>query len=83
MVAVGTAEGVALKEGDVAGVWKAIEANPPAMTSSMSHDRRAGKPLEVNYLSGAVVRLGQKHGVPTPTHTFITQALAIDAGGKR
>jgi 2-dehydropantoate 2-reductase len=83
VVAVGAAIGVKLNEGDVAGVWKAIEANPPAMTSSMAHDRRAGKPLELNYLSGGVVRLGKKHGVPTPTHTFITQALAIDVGGKR
>ena len=83
VVAVAAAEGVELKESDVASVWKAIEANPPAMTSSMSHDRRAGKPLEVNYLSGAVVRLGSRHGVSTPTHAFITQALAIDVGGRR
>jgi 2-dehydropantoate 2-reductase len=48
----------------------------------MAHDRRAGKPLEVNYLSGAVVRIGEQYGVPTPTHRFITQALAIEAPGK-
>jgi 2-dehydropantoate 2-reductase len=53
------------------------------MTSSMAHDRKAGKPMEVNYLSGAVVRLGEKHGIATPTHAFITQALAIDAPGRR
>ena len=41
-----------------------------------------GKPLEVNYLSGAVVRIGEKHGVQAPTHKFITQALAIDVAGK-
>ena len=83
VMAVGMAAGVPLKPEDFAGVWKAIESNPAAMTSSMAHDRRAGKPLEVDYLSGAVVRLGERHGVPTPTHRFITQALAIDAGGRR
>ena len=72
-----------LKPDDFANVWKAVEGQPPTMTSSMAHDRRAGKPLEVDYLSGAVVRIGEQHGVPTPTHKFIQQALAIDAAGKR
>ena len=83
VIAVGMAAGVPLKADDFTGAWKAVEGNPPGMTSSMAHDRRAGKPLEVNYLSGAVVRLGEKHGVPTPTHKFITQALAIDAAGRK
>jgi 2-dehydropantoate 2-reductase len=45
-------------------------------------DRRAGKPLEINYFSGTLVRMGQKLGVPTPTHKFIAQALSIDASGR-
>ncbi|MEZ5818956.1 MAG: 2-dehydropantoate 2-reductase [Hyphomicrobiaceae bacterium] len=82
VLAVGKAEGVKVGEEDFGNVWKGVEANPPGMTSSMAHDRRAGKPLEVNYLSGAVVRIGERHGVATPTHKFITQALAIDVAGK-
>jgi 2-dehydropantoate 2-reductase len=82
VIAVGTAEGVGFKDGDFESLMKTVDGNPPGMTSSMSHDRRAGKPLEVNYLSGAVVRIGEKHGVPAPTHRFITQALAIDAAGQ-
>ena len=35
-----------------------------------------GKPLEVDYLSGALVRIGKAHGVPAPTHQFIADALA-------
>jgi 2-dehydropantoate 2-reductase len=83
VIAVGRAEGVNLTDADFTALMKAFDSNPPAMTTSMAHDRRAGKPLEVNYLSGAVVRLGEKHGIPTPTHRFITDALAIDAAGKR
>ncbi|MGE0699461.1 MAG: 2-dehydropantoate 2-reductase [Hyphomicrobiaceae bacterium] len=83
VIAVGMASGVKLTPDDFANAWKVAEANPPAMTSSMSHDRRAGKPLEVNFLSGAVVRLGEKLGVPTPTHKFIAQALSIDAAGRK
>ncbi|MGE0765688.1 MAG: 2-dehydropantoate 2-reductase [Hyphomicrobiaceae bacterium] len=82
VIAVGKAAGVNLTDDDFALVWKGVEGNPRGMTSSMAHDRKAGKPLEVNYLSGAVARLGKLHGVPTPTHTFITQALAIEAAGK-
>lgn len=82
VIAVGIADGIDLKPDDFAGVWRAIEGQPPAMTSSMAHDRRAGKPLEVNSLSGAVVRLGARHGVPTPTHKFIVDALSIDAAGR-
>lgn len=81
-IAVGNAAGGYLKPDDFAGLMKTIDGNPPAMTSSMSHDRRAGKPLEVNYLSGAVVRIGEKLGVAAPTHKFITQALSVDAAGK-
>jgi 2-dehydropantoate 2-reductase len=42
----------------------------------MAHDLEVGNPLELPWLSGAVVRLGEKHRVATPTHRFITQALA-------
>jgi 2-dehydropantoate 2-reductase len=83
VIAVGIAAGVPLTTEDFTRIWKAVEGQPPAMTSSMAHDRNAGKPLEVNFLSGAVVRIGEKHGVPAPTHKFITQALAIAAGGTR
>jgi 2-dehydropantoate 2-reductase len=83
VIAVGTAEGAAFGAGDFEGLMKTVDGNPPAMTSSMSHDRQAGKPLELEYLSGAVVRIGEKHGVPTPTHRFITQALALEVDGKK
>jgi len=81
VIAVGKAAGGGLEHDDVAAIIKTVDALPPAMTSSMSHDRTAGKPLELNWLSGGVVRIGQKVGVPTPTHRFIQQALALEASG--
>lgn len=81
VIAVADAAGGYLKPDDQAALMKAIDGNPPAMTSSMSHDRQAGKPLEVDFLSGAVVRIGERLGVPTPTHRFIADALAVDAAG--
>jgi 2-dehydropantoate 2-reductase len=55
---------------------------PAEMTSSMCHDLVAGKPLELAGLSGAVSRLGEECGVPTPTHRFIADALSPFAAGK-
>jgi 2-dehydropantoate 2-reductase len=83
VIDVAKAEGIAIKQGDFESVMKTIDDLPDGMVSSMAHDKRAGKPLEVNWLSGGVVRVGKRHGVPTPTHAFITQALSVDAAGKK
>jgi 2-dehydropantoate 2-reductase len=82
VIDVAKAEGIAIKPGDFESVMKTIDDLPDGMVSSMAHDKRAGKPLEVNWLSGGVVRAGERHGVPTPTHAFIAQALSVDAAGK-
>ena len=81
-IAVGTAAGVPFKSTDFATIMNGADSSPPEMVSSMLVDRRAGKPLEINYLSGTLVRMGDKLGVPTPTHKFIAQALSIDADGR-
>jgi 2-dehydropantoate 2-reductase len=52
------------------------------MMASMAHDIVAGKPIEVEGLSGALVRLGAQAGVPTPSHKFIVQALAPFVAGE-
>ena len=41
----------------------------------MLEDLERGKPLELPWLSGAVVRLGARRGVPTPTHALIETLL--------
>ena len=83
VIAVGQAAGGGLKPDDMAAMMNIVDNLPEKMISSMAHDRAAGKPLELNWLSGAVVRLGDKHGVPTPTHRFIAQALALEAAGRK
>ncbi len=49
---------------------------PPGGRASMLDDLERGKRLELDDLSGEVVRLGAAHGVPTPTHKFVAQALS-------
>ena len=37
----------------------------------MAVDLLRGNRIELPWLSGKVVELGKKHGVPTPTHAFM------------
>jgi 2-dehydropantoate 2-reductase len=78
--------GVALKTGlvseDAARTMKLIDGLPKEMTASMCHDLLAGKPIEIEGLSGAVARLAERQGVPAPTHAFIAAALAPFTDGR-
>jgi 2-dehydropantoate 2-reductase len=56
-------------------------ANPSAR-GSMYFDLVAGKPLELDAVTGAVVRLGGEMGVPTPYNFGIYATLAPVAGGR-
>jgi 2-dehydropantoate 2-reductase len=48
----------------------------------MCHDLLAGKPIEVEGLSGAVARLAQEHGLAAPANAFIAAALAPFTDGR-
>ena len=47
----------------------------PELKASMCRDVEAGRPLEVGWLNGAVVRFGERAGVPTPANRRILDAL--------
>jgi len=63
-------------------VWQFVMALPPNVHASMLDDLQRGKRLELEYLSGEVVRLGLKHDVPTPIHATFRAALMpfVDGG---
>jgi 2-dehydropantoate 2-reductase len=48
----------------------------------MYHDLESGNRLEVDWLSRAVVELGQAVGVPTPLNRAVSDILALHASGK-
>lgn len=72
---VARARKVAMADTAVEDTLKFIDGIPPAATNSLQRDIAAGKPSELDYWSGAVVRLGREAGVPTPTHAFIYDCL--------
>ena len=61
--AVATADGVQL---DAGAEWAIIEAMPDDLTTSAARDAAAGRPTELDAITGAVVRVGVRLGVPTP-----------------
>lgn len=74
-VAVGSAEGATLQRDQAAQTLTFLRALPPGSTSSMLADRLAGRPMEYDGMTGSVIRLGRKHGIPTPVSTRILSEL--------
>lgn len=68
---VAQAQKIALTEADVDRMMTVFETFSPDTTSSMQRDLLAGRPSELEYQSGAVVRFGREFGVPTPIHGCI------------
>jgi 2-dehydropantoate 2-reductase len=81
-VAVGVAMNSGLTPADIGDLIKLLDGFPEGLMASMAHDLLAGKPIEIDGLSGAVARLGAQCGVPAPTHAFIAQALAPFTNGR-
>ena len=80
-VAVGRALGVALPADYADQRLAFVDGLPEVMTSSMHHDLKAGKRLEVSWLSGGVAQLGEKAGVPTPMNRAVWEILALHEMG--
>lgn len=81
VVAVAKAKGVDLGADAVERTLKTIDAMPADMKASMLFDLERGNRLEVEWLSGAVWRLGQAAGIETPVHRVAYAALKPFAGG--
>src|SRR5262249_28786733 len=81
IVDVGKACGVRL-EPEILDNWVNLLPSLPAeLTPSMLVDLKAGRRLELQWLTGKVVQLGREHGVPTPVNSVIYAALKPYADG--
>ncbi|MFC5140769.1 2-dehydropantoate 2-reductase [Actinomycetospora rhizophila] len=75
VMAVGCAVGAALTDADVDGLVALYDAMLPGQGTSMLYDRLAGRPLEHEYLTGAVVATGRRTGVATPLNSAVLALL--------
>lgn len=79
-VAVGRAEGAKLPDGIPKQVLAGYRAGSPDSINSMLADRMAHRPLELDTRNGVIVRLGEKHRIPTPanrTAIALLRAMAV------
>ncbi|MCW5718566.1 MAG: 2-dehydropantoate 2-reductase [Bauldia sp.] len=81
-VAVAEAEGVAMPPDSVALYHRFLDGVPAEARSSMAKDLDAGKPIEAEWLNGAVDRLGKARGVDTPVNSTLYAALRPFANGR-
>ena len=80
-VAVGRAQGARLTDADIDATLAFYDAGNPDGGTSMLYDRLAGRPTEHAELSGTIVRLGRRHGVPVTANQALSALLgALDRG---
>lgn len=75
-VAVGRAEGADMPDTLPDAVIAGYRAAAPDSLNSIYADRLAGRPMEIDARNGVIVRLGARHGIPTPYNRVAAALLA-------
>jgi len=83
-VAVARAEGVPVADDEPARAMATLFTFSGELGTSMYFDRLAGRHLEVEALTGAIVAAGERHGIATPLNRALLTLLRVidDAIGK-
>ena len=79
-ITVGRAMGVELPDDVMERALNWLDSSAPIM-ASLAVDLLSGRRLEVEWLSGAIHRFGEKTGVPTPIHSTVYAALRPHRNG--
>jgi len=75
-IAVARAAGVVLSLSEPEQAWTLAAAGlAPSFKTSMLQSLEKGSITEVDFINGAVVRWGQRHGVPTPVNTTLVACI--------
>ncbi len=82
VVAIGRAKGVSLPDDQAEQSLTWADNLPATMVASMLGDLNRGNRLELPWLSGNVVTLGEALGIATPVHKFMYTVLKLHADGK-
>jgi 2-dehydropantoate 2-reductase len=79
-IAVGRAEGAVLDDSLADSIVEGARAAPPDSVNSLQADRAAGRKTEIDARNGAIVRIGARHGIPTPCNQM-SVGLLVAMGG--
>jgi 2-dehydropantoate 2-reductase len=74
-VRVGRAEGARLDDELVDEIVERQARATDGSFNSLSRDRRAGRPMEIDARNGVIVRLGRKHDLATPLNAMLVALL--------
>ncbi|MGD0474581.1 MAG: ketopantoate reductase family protein [Candidatus Velthaea sp.] len=75
-MAVARAAGVRLSTDDPRQSWiKAAQGLPPEFKASMLQSLENNTPTEIDFINGAVIRSGEKYGVPTPVNQTLVACV--------
>ena len=75
-MAVARAAGVSLATREPRQAWlKAADGLPPEFRTSMLQSLERGSPTEIDFINGAVIRWGERHGVPTPVNSALVACI--------
>jgi len=81
-MAVARAKGVQFAPNTLSDMLRHIGAMPAHAKSSMLEDLEHGRRLELPWLNGKLVRVGEDVGTPTPIHRFIATVLKPFVDGR-
>ena len=73
--------GIALPE-DVASQVLDLSTKMPRQMSSTAQDLKRGKPSEIDFLNGYIVRRGVELGIPTPANLALLTAIKVMEAGR-
>jgi 2-dehydropantoate 2-reductase len=78
-----TAHSVTLANDVVAATMAFVDRQPPEGATSLHRDIAAGRRSELDSWTGAVVRLGDRTGTPTPVNNVIYEVLSLRESSTR
>lgn len=67
--------GIKIEPGFVEKTISVIDSYPYGSTSSLTRDVWEGKPSEIEYQNGTVVKLAKKYGIETPINKFVYSCI--------
>jgi 2-dehydropantoate 2-reductase len=81
--AVARADGARLRNDEAEQMLTTLLTYPPDAGTSMYFDRLAGRPLEVEALSGAIVAAAERHNVPVPLNRALLALSRAASEGEK
>jgi len=80
--ALGRARKIALPDTSEEDTWSTVQNLPPAMRASTAIDLENGRPLEIEWISGAVMRLSEEAGLEAPVNKTLYALLSPYRNGR-